>query len=34
MPKQYLNTADYTAYIHERAAYERDMVTRLGIKLD
>ena len=34
MPKQYLNTADYTAYINQRAVYERDMVTRLGIKLD
>ena len=34
MPAQYLSTADYTAYIAQRAVYERDMVTRLGIKLD
>lgn len=34
MPAQYLNSADYTAFITERAAYERDMVRRLGIRLD
>jgi tripartite-type tricarboxylate transporter receptor subunit TctC len=34
MPAQYLNSADYTAYITDRAGYERAMVTRLGIKLD
>ncbi len=34
MPVQYLSSADYTAFITQRAAYERDMVTRLGIKLD
>ncbi len=34
MPAQYLSSADYTAFITQRAAYEREMVTRLGIKLD
>ena len=34
MPQQYLNSPDYTAFISQRAVYERDMVTRLGIKLD
>jgi tripartite-type tricarboxylate transporter receptor subunit TctC len=34
MQAQYLSSADYDAYIRQRAVYERDMVTRLGIKLD
>jgi tripartite-type tricarboxylate transporter receptor subunit TctC len=34
MPKQYLSTADYTAYITQRAAYEREMVQRLGIRME
>ncbi len=34
MPSQYLGTADYTAYITQRAGYEREMVARLGIHLD
>ena len=34
MPKQYLNTADYTRFIAERAVYEKAMVERLGIRLD
>jgi tripartite-type tricarboxylate transporter receptor subunit TctC len=34
MPKQYLDTADYTRFIAERAIYEKGMVERLGIRLD
>jgi len=34
MPEQYLNTADYTRFIAERAVYEKAMVERLGIRLD
>jgi tripartite-type tricarboxylate transporter receptor subunit TctC len=34
MPAQYLNTAQYTHYIADRAVYEKAMVTRLGIRLD
>ena len=34
MPKQYLDTADYTRFIAQRAIYEKGMVERLGIRLD
>ncbi len=34
MTEQYLDTRDYTAFIAERADYERDMVQRLGIRMD
>lgn len=34
MPKQYLNSADYTRFIADRAVYEKAMVQKLGIKLD
>jgi tripartite-type tricarboxylate transporter receptor subunit TctC len=34
MPLVYLNTADYTQFVVQRAAWERDMVTRLGIRME
>jgi tripartite-type tricarboxylate transporter receptor subunit TctC len=34
MPEQYLDTEQYTAFIAQRAEYERAMVQRLGIRLD
>ncbi len=34
MPLVYLNTEDYTQFVIQRAAWERDMVTRLGIRME
>lgn len=34
MPLVYYNTADYQEFVVQRAAYEREMVTRLGIRMD
>lgn len=34
MPLVYLNTQDYTQFVVQRAAWERDMVTRLGIRME
>jgi len=34
MPSAYLNTEQYQDFIIRRAAYERDIVTRLGIRME
>lgn len=34
MPLVYLNTQDYTNFVSQRAAWEREMVTRLGIRME
>jgi tripartite-type tricarboxylate transporter receptor subunit TctC len=34
MPTDYLDSAAFTAFIGERAEYERAMVQRLGLRLD
>jgi len=34
LPDEYLGPADYTAFARERAAYERQMVTRLNLSID
>lgn len=34
MPLVYLNTQQYTEFVTQRAAWERDMVTRLGIRME
>lgn len=34
MPLVYLNTQEYTEFVVQRAAWERDMVTRLGIRME
>lgn len=34
MPLVYLNTHDYTEFVAQRAAWEREMVTRLGIRME
>jgi tripartite-type tricarboxylate transporter receptor subunit TctC len=34
MPLVYLSTEDYTQFVIQRAAWERDMVTRLGIRME
>jgi tripartite-type tricarboxylate transporter receptor subunit TctC len=34
MPEQYLDSAQYTDFIARRAEYEREVVRRLGIRLD
>ena len=34
MPLVYMNTQEYTDFVAQRAAWERDMVTRLGIRME
>jgi len=34
MPLVYMNTQEYTNFVVQRAAWERDMVTRLGIRME
>ncbi len=34
MPLVYLNTQEYTDFVTQRAAWEREMVTRLGIRME
>ncbi len=34
MPTVYLDSAEYTDFIRQRAIFERDMVTRLGIRME
>ncbi len=34
MPEQYLDTAQYTAFISERSRYEQEMVQRLNLRID
>jgi tripartite-type tricarboxylate transporter receptor subunit TctC len=34
MPREYLNSADYLAFVKERVEYEKKMVAKLGLSID
>jgi hypothetical protein len=34
MPLEYMSSEDYLAFVRRRVAYEREMVARLGLRID